>query len=307
VILNLHKGVVEAATRQLIALCSMVVIGAGSTPTFAQTSPPGTDIYIAPLSNESGAIVAGRPVNITARPGYDNQPFFSFDETFILFTAADTRGITDIHRYEIKTGKTTRVTNTPESEYSPTVMKGGNRFSTVRVEADGTQRLWQFDMDGTNPRLVLAAVDSVGYHTWVDDNTLGLFVLGDPHTLRIADRRQDADRVVASDIGRCLGTIPGTRQISFVQIIDEGESWITGYDVESGESHRLVQTLPDSEDYAWTPDGDLLMAGGSVLFLWAGDGAWRQFADLSQRGPVNITRLAIGASGRWLALVADDS
>jgi hypothetical protein len=295
--------------KRITFVCSLLVaLGAVcQTPALGQSGPPGTDIYLAPLSHDGSSITVGKPINVTSRPGYDNQPFFSFDETIILFTSADTSGATDIYRYDIEQGTTTQITRTPESEYSPTIMKGKHSFSTVRVEADGAQRLWQFDLDGANPRLVLTAVDSVGYHTWVDDNTLGLFVLGEPHTLRIADKQKDADRVVASDIGRCLHTVRGTSVISFVQIVSEDGSWITLLDTKSGEFRRLVKTLPQSQDYAWMPDGGVLMASDSLLFLWAGVDGWKQVHDFGPHDVDNITRLAVGATGQWLALVADDS
>ncbi len=294
--------------KQLIYMfaCLLTATAVFPDPAVGQ-APPGTDIYIAPISVEHGSLVVGRPRNVTARAGYDNQPFFSFDGTFFLFTSADSSGSTDIYRYDIEIGAVTPVTKTPESEYSPTPIKGTQGFSTVRVEADGRQRLWQFDLDGNNPRLVLIAVDSVGYHTWVDENTLGLFVLGEPHTLRLADVKKDADRVVASDIGRCISFVPGSGEINFVQIVDENESWITGFDPDSGETRRLVTTLPQSQDYAWIAGEDLLMADGSVLFLWAGDDDWEEVAAFGSDGLTHITRLAVSANGQWLALVADDS
>ena len=246
-------------------------------------------------------------MNITSRPGYDNQPFFAPDGSFVLFAAADTTGATDIYRYDIRQATTTRVTKTAESEYSPTIMEGGRSFSTVRVEADGAQRLWRFDIDGACPRLVLTDVDSVGYHAWIDDRTLALFVLGEPHTLRIADTVEDADQIVAFDIGRCIHTIPGTSEVSFVEIVSDDESWITCFDIDSGESLRLVTTLPGSQDFVWIPGGGMLMAEGSALFVWAGEDDWTEVAAFGHYGVTHITRLAVDSTGEWLALVADDS
>lgn len=285
----------------------LVVLSACPHATSAQSAPPGTDVYLAPLSLAEGRIEVGRPVNITSRPGYDNQPFFAQDETFILFTSADTTGATDIYRYDIKNKHTVQVTNTPESEYSPTVIAGTRSFSTVRVEAGGTQRLWRFDLDGKNPQLVLADVDSVGYHAWITENELGLFVLGSPHTLRIADVRTGTDRVVALDIGRCLQPAPRARGLSFVQIAGENESWITLFDLDTGNTRRLVKTLPGREDFAWIPGDRMIMADDSILYLWALGDEWEEIAALGRYGIKNITRLAVSASGRRLALVADDS
>src|SRR5712671_3589767 len=153
------------------------------------TAPPDTEIHLALLSMPGGQFTLGPPVNITANPGYDNQPSFAPDGRSLLFTSIRGGTQTDIYRYDIAAGRVARVTNTPESEYSPTVTPDGAHISVIRVEADGTQRLWRFTMDGTQPELVLADVKPVGYHAWGDDHTLALFVLGQPATLQIADTR----------------------------------------------------------------------------------------------------------------------
>src|SRR6185503_1782415 len=171
----------------------------------------------------NGAIEPGRAINITSNPGYDNQPSFTPDGRGILFTSVRGGGTqTDIYKYDIASKQIAQVTNTPESEYSATVTPAGT-MSVVRVELDEakTQRLWQFDADGRNPRLVLENVKPVGYHAWSDDHTLALFVLGQPATLQVADTRSGAAVTLASDIGRSLqpirGAQAGAASISFVQ------------------------------------------------------------------------------------------
>lgn len=74
---------------------------------------------------------------------YDNRPAFTPDGTGLLFTSTRGGGTqTDISRYDIMSGETMRVTSTPESEYSPTVTPDEAHVSVIRVEADGTPRLW---------------------------------------------------------------------------------------------------------------------------------------------------------------------
>ena len=43
---------------------------------FSLQGPPATDIYLADLRVAQGRVTVGPPVNVTVRPGYDNQPFF---------------------------------------------------------------------------------------------------------------------------------------------------------------------------------------------------------------------------------------
>src|SRR5258706_3624081 len=110
--------------------------------------PPATDIYLAELRVSHGRASVGVPVNVTARPGYDKQPMFLHDGRAFLYTSIREDSQADIYRYDIARRTSSRVTATRESEYSPTPLPDGTGFSVVRVEADSTQRLWAFDLDG---------------------------------------------------------------------------------------------------------------------------------------------------------------
>src|SRR6266540_2471943 len=156
---------------------------------FTVQGPPATDIYLAGLRVARGRVTVDAPVNVTARPGYDNQPFFLPDGRAFLYTSIREDSQADTYRYDLERGRSVRLTTTRESEYSPTPLPDGNGFSVVRVEADSTQRLWAFDGDGTRPRPVLDSINPVGYFAWGDAHTLALFVLGTPPTLQIADTR----------------------------------------------------------------------------------------------------------------------
>jgi hypothetical protein len=87
----------------------------------SRPSPPPPDVYIASITPQRGAATVGAPMNITDRPGYDNQPSFSGDQRGVFFTSVRDDAQADIYRYDLGTKRTTRVTTTaPESEYSAT-------------------------------------------------------------------------------------------------------------------------------------------------------------------------------------------
>jgi Tol biopolymer transport system component len=248
------------------------------------------------------------PRNITGNKGYDNQPFFRPDGV-VLFTSMRDGKQTDIYSYDPASGRIAQLTDTAESEYSPTVTPDGG-ISVIRVEPDGTQRLWRFSAQGKDPKLVLTDVKPVGYHAWSGDHTLALFVLGQPATLQVADTRSGAARVLAQDIGRSLQQIPGTTHISFVQRIKSDESttlMIKELDPGSGTTADLTMAVPGSAeaDLAWAPDGSLFMAKSDHLFTWKrGGGGWAESADLTRMSLAGVTRLAISSDGRQLAIVA---
>jgi Tol biopolymer transport system component len=292
-----------------LLLAAALQASPGAAPPAAPATPPSTEVYVAAIeASPDGNIRLAAPENVSNNPGYDNQPFFAPSGDRILFTSMRDGKQTDIYEYTFASRSTKALIQTPESEYSPTPAPGG-RVSVIRVEADGTQRLWAFSAGGGPLSLVLAGVKPVGYHAWADDRTLVLFVLGEPATLRIADATTGKAEVFAERPGRCITRTPGGK-VSFVQKSAGKEPWqIEELDVATKTSTRVTETLEGREDYAWLPDGRLLMASGSKIFIWGKDSrvqVWQEVADLSSTGIGNVTRLAVSPDGKRLAFVADE-
>lgn len=299
------------ASARLAASAAAIILGAAiiapaqtPTPTPAP-APPATDIFLLDLGTGSGGkLKLGQPVKISTWAGYNNQPSFLPDGRGILYTSIRDKQA-DIYRYDLRASSTTQVTNTPESEYSPTLMLDGKSISVVRVEADGTQRLWKFPLAGGSPALVLEKIKPVGYHLWIDQDTLALFVLGKPNTLQLVDLRSGKAEWVADNPGRILRRVPHQNKFSFVHKVSDQEWLIKTFDLKTRSVATFIKTFPGAEDYAWTPGGVLLMANGSKLFARKeSDWAWVELADLSSAGLKNITRIAVSPKGDRIALVA---
>lgn len=267
-------------------------------PLFAWSQqPPGTDIYVVSLKD---GVPVGSIVNRTNRAGYDNQPHFSSDSQSILFTSQHGEQ-TDIYTIGVASGEAVQVTDTQTlSEYSPTPRPGTDAITVVRVEKDGTQRIWQFEADGRADVLTEPDLQPVGYFDWYSENRFAAFVLGEPHRLVVKTVGQPPETVF-EDIGRTVRKLPDGR-IGFIAKTSEG--WeIRAVDSE-GISETLAPTLEAVEDFAVTPDGTLLMGNESALYTW--NGQWTQVADWSDRSIDTITRLMVSPDGRYLALVAND-
>ena len=267
----------------------------------------GSDIYVVNVERFAGGIRIGRPANVTARPGYDNQPAFLPDGSAILYTSIRDDGQADTYQYDLTTRQTTRLTETAESEYSPTLMADG-RVSVVRVERDSVQRLWAFGVADGAFELLFPDLAPVGYYAWLDGATAAAFVLGDPPTLQIA-RTDDGDPVVAArDIGRTIARVPGTGALSFVQRRGPDELWVVTRPVD-GDTVEFVARLPGAEFFAWTPDGALLAADDRRILLGrpgSGTVTWMPVADFTGTDVGPITRIAMSPQGDWLAFVAGE-
>lgn len=290
--------------RHIIAIVFSIVFIC--TRVLSQTAPPAADIFLVDMKIRGDRVELGKPVQITEWKGYDNQPSFLPDGKSLLYTSIRDDGQADIYRYNIADNTITMITQTSESEFSPTPMPDGNHFSVVRVEPDSTQRLWKFPINGGAPALVLENVKPVGYHAWADANTVALFILGNPLTLQIADLRTGKAEAVAENIGRSLHKIPKQEAISFVHKVGENEWLIKQLDLKTRAITTLGKTLPGSEDYVWTPQGILLMGKDSNLFQCdpKKNGEWQEIADFAGAGLKGITRLAVSPKGEKLAVVA---
>lgn len=272
-------------------------------PSASRAQPPGSDIWLASIDVTPGGVRIHAAANATRRPGYDNQPSLLPGGGF-LYSAGDTTG-TDVWRWSPETDTCAPVTRTAESEYSPTPLPAGAPgFCAVRVEADSTQRLWRFDDDGGNPRLVMADVDSVGYFEWLDPSTLAIFVVGEPHTLRLVDVTSQRERVVARDIGRFIRCVPATRDVTFTlrNPDDTYRFFVLAWD--AAEPEWLIDAPGAGQDAVWVGGYLLATNGSEILAVRPGaETAWKRVADVRDWGAPGATRLAVSPDNQRLAVV----
>jgi hypothetical protein len=270
------------------------------------------DLLMFPLNPAAGGGWApGRPQFLTSfNPyGYNNQPsFFSLTEIYLTVQTPGDTTQTDIQALDLATRIRTPVTATPTAEYSPTRMPDGQSFSAVRVEEDGSQRLWTFPLSRLdNGQPVFPDILSVGYHCWLNDTLVALFLVGEngaAHTLAVAGTRAQKIQRIASNIGRTLLTMPDGR-LAFVQKATEQTWFVKAYDPRRQASDILFKTLPGVEDFAVLPDGSFLSGRGPKLFHLRPDRnpEWKEIADLSAYGVTSISRLAVSQDYRLVVVV----
>ncbi len=271
--------------------------------------PTGSDIWLFDTYYNREQLVIGGGSNISNNPGYDNQPAFSEQGSFLLYASARDSIQTDIIKYDVSNRFSTRLTQTKESEFSPTFAPGNKYISTVVVEKDSSQRLWLYNKTTLAAKPALEREFGVGYHCWFDDNTVFLFSLTNPFSLRIADVRAGKSVQVASNIGRSMCVYRSAKQkmVLYTQLDNDSILWIKALDGKGNavQDFKPIKALEGSQDMAIDRFGNIYMAAGTKIYIW-GIGrsfAWEPYYDFKGLGLKNITRIAIAPNGKHMAVV----
>ncbi|MCP9767520.1 hypothetical protein EGI22_06325 [Lacihabitans sp. LS3-19] len=274
----------------------------------AAFSQNGTEIYLLEIQKTSDGFSTINPRNISNRTGYDNQPSFHPKKTLIYFSSQN-NGQTDIWSYNYGSKKLTQITNTEDSEYSPTVTPD-EKFLTciVQRKSNGDQDLVKFSLkDPRKTEIILESqkTGKIGYHAWSTQSDLIAFVLGEPNTLQQFDLQTKKGKILGTNIGRSLHYIPSKKSFSFVE--KDGENWkIKLLDPKTGQISMYADALAESDQYnAWDKDGILFGSKNDELFyLKEKSKTWKNVslpADLQKN---KISRIAI--KDQWMALVINE-
>lgn len=319
-----QRHVVKFTLLSIVLLCSLASVVSAQTDM-------GSDIMLAEVSYERLDPTSTEPDTnvehsikekiqlsnvrkITDTPTYTNQPYFFNSDRTLAYTqmvTADSTGQTDIFVYDFASNTSKNLSNSPSSEYSPTPMPDGKGLSVIRVNAQGKQELWSLGIDsGVATQNLLPAVEPVGYHVWDGKTKVLLFVLGEPHTLRLASVNQQMDqgRVLDTGIGPSLWAIPGSSLFSYSKQIDDNTWQLRAVDTAKKTSVALINMPDGSYYYAWSPKGYAVTAVGNKLYQWqykSDASKWTEFADLSAVCSVGVSRLSFSQQGDKIALVCN--
>lgn len=265
---------------------------------------PNTDIWLMDITSVEDSIILSNPINITNRIGYDNQPVFSPDGKYILFTSIHDDKQADIYKYDLKSKITTQFTKTATSEYSPTFMPDGKNISVVMVEPDSAQRLWKFPLKGGKPSVFVKEVDSIGYYCWFYGKRAAVYLLTEPASLQLISKDSPKPKYVDNNIGRCLSYYNG--MLYYTVKTKEGLNRFCFFNLPGWYIKKTNVTI-ESEDYAFY--GEKVIYGiGNKLYstvLLDGYDEKKMIKDLSELGIKNISRIAISADYSKLAIVAE--
>lgn len=267
-----------------------------------------TEVYLFDLDMNNGNPTLSNPKNISNNEGYDNQPSF-LDNNTVLFSSTR-EDQTDIRRFNITGGSTSSWLNdTPTgSEYSPLKIPGSDAVSAIRLDLDGLQRLYAYDLKTGNSELLLKDL-KVGYHVWFNKNIIVCTVLVDDRMdLVVGNLKDGSNRTFQKNVGRSLLKIPNTELISYISK-ENGRPEIKSMDPISGATKKIADTYNGSEDVCWLGDGSMLTGFQKTIYRFdpKNNDGWQPLMVFTLDEINNITRIAVNESANRLAFVAEES
>lgn len=296
--------------KPYIILLSLVCMSCASV---MKEPLPNTEIWIAKFNERTLEITDVQ--QITQHAGYDNQPCFSNDSKYLLYSSdQDGSGSPDVMRYDLASGTTSRITTSTASEFSPTPTSNG-RFTAIHVgkpNAEGdayteSQQLWEYDSTGKGLGPIISAT-RIGYHTWLDANHVAVFVVGSddgktPHKLSVYNTINSTSIDIASKVGRCIKRAPN----GMLTYVDKSDSTALKIIITAGDSvsNDTIVTLPKgTEDFCWMYEGTIFTFANGTLYgcaTYNQPRTWKPYISPYVNG--TVSRLVMSPDSRYFAWV----
>ncbi|MBA2610355.1 MAG: PD40 domain-containing protein [Bacteroidetes bacterium] len=272
---------------------------------------PDTDIWLFKIEKNKTDLKLSDPKNITNRPGYDNQPSFSTDSKKIYYVSIREGKQADIYTYEIGSGKTLQFTKTKESEYSPTITPDKKSLACVVVLEDSSQIIFPLDLaTGKGSEYPtskfemsqISAIDSIGYFTFLNADTVLYYKLTQPHSLNAYCISTGKNTWLGNNPIRAFKNL--NRHAFIYGIKDSTKVTFYKYDLVLQKAEKYCDYASTNEDAIWHEQHGLVKSEGNKLLRYdEAKKEWIRLFDLSTFGIKKITRFNFDPKNKYLVVV----
>ncbi len=262
---------------------------------------PNTDVWLFKLEKTKTELKLSDPKNISNRAGYDNQPSFSNDSKKIYYVSIREDKQSDFYYYDLANKKTIQLTKTKESEYSPALTADGKYLNSVVVENDSAQRIHFINsLTGSSDKKY--EVDSVGYYTFLNLDTVLYYKLTSPHSLRYYVKSTGEDKWLGNDPIRAFKKV--NRHAFIYGVKDSVKVTFYKYDFVFHKAEKYAEYLSTNEDAIWHEQHGLVKSEGNKLLRYNEiKKDWITLFDLSGFGIKKITRFTFDPKNKYLVVV----
>ncbi len=285
---------------------------------FAQL--PATEIWMSNVTIAGGKMNFTKPVLISGKNAYNDEPVFSPDAKFIFYTShSDSLGHTEIYKYQMKTKTSALFTSSADAKHAPLMMPDGKNVSFIVAEGGEHHRLWKMPVVGGNSEPIMKEKDSIGNYCWMSGDSVALQILSSPPSLQAASTGTGVSKVVAHDVGYTIKRMPANLPMPgkwedcwiFSGKSKEGDHVFQSF--VYGKKGKLTvmplcpgcSLMPGADNFTLIRNG-FFSAKGSKIYL-IDDGSaegWTEVADLSKYGIKNIKSITFSTDEKKILIVS---
>ncbi len=266
---------------------------------YAKAQVPDTDIWLFDLKDKNGTLSPENGKNISNRPGYDNQPYFSENGKSIYYVSIRSDKQADIYVYQIGQSKTIQLTKTTESEYSP--QPYGKDIHSVVVEKDSSQKIHLIDGE-TGIHKKTYTEDSVGYYFKLSNDTFLLYKLTNPHSLILYNGANGNSETIAFNPTRTFRKINSTEFVFGIK--DSSKVFFYKYNLLLRKASLYATFSSSNEDINWHPKHGLLISDGAKIIRFDEKSkSWQLVFDFTNFGIKKITRFGFDFKDKRIVIV----
>lgn len=236
-----------------------------SVPVFAMTQDASNAYLLEWTSSASSTPEITRLELLTGfnSRGYNNQPYYDGRELYLSSSWKSRRNSqTNIIALDLNEHRLRQITDTKDSEYSPTVMQSQLYFVRQNPE-NNFQELWA--MTGQTLQKILPETN-VAYFCPISPERLAV-VLIDNNQLNLYDINliTNEKKKITENVGRTLA-YGQNGVLYFVHKYNEETWYIKSYDILTEQIRIVCKTLPVAEDFVLDRDRYLWMAKDNRIY-----------------------------------------
>ena len=262
---------------------------------FAQL--PKSDIYSFQLKETSDGLELYNPTYLTIFNvgNYNNQVNCIPDNRLSFSSEIEETGQTDIQVLNFNNQTVTNVTASEINEFSSNYNPIHQTWYFVTQDDASIQYLWEYPSGlrkAGNP--LFPDISNVGYYSLIGDMYVALFLVGEPHELKLYSRDGTFLSFISNDPGRSFA-VDKDENLYFIHKYNDTYWYLKRFNLKEKQSEIVVKTLPGVEDFALVDNRIFIAGKGSILYQFnpSTDAEWLEFVDLQTYNINDIRRVTV--------------
>ena len=157
-------------------------------------------------------------------------------------------------------------------------------------------------MGGTVKKCYNETIDSIGYYSWLSNDTLLYYKLTSPHSLLMYCDKSNEDKWLCNNPTRAFKKLNGNLFIYGIK--DSLNVQYRIYNTVIKRSEEVASHKSTSEDFVWNKNLGLIKSEGTQLLQYnEKTKTWSVLFDFSTYGIKKITRFTFDSNNKYLVVV----